>query len=469
MNFDKQLKRQISDSRLLESFFAYSSDTIITVNIEGNILFANRTSYANRHDLKEGENLFDHENDVNSTKLNGFVKEVFDTKKTKTFFFTSEDSDGEEMIYSGAINPILEKNDVIAATIVARDMTTTIQSKRDLESFEKRLKSALKSSKIIVWEWSVSKQKLIVEGEYQNVYEQKLSDYNSLEDFFEKVHSEDIDTLKFFLNNALDRGEAFEMDYRLQIAEDKFKFLHIDVEVFRNKSGRISKLIGTINDLSSQKQSEIDVLNAIVSTQEEERNRLGREIHDNIGQMLTATKLQLNTGIVKMKNGDRTASSKLELAQQILTDTIDQTRSFSHQLSPSYLSRGLSFALQELTRNLSSDEYETLLDIEHFEQHDIPDLVELNLFRIGQEILNNSIKHAKASKIWVSLSLEDGLLSLVIRDNGVGFDPQEDFVGIGLQNIENRVTLIEGDFSLESSSKGTIASVTCTPNLFAQR
>ena len=463
-------EKELVNSNLLESVFANTSDTIITINREGQVLFANRTSYANRHQIKEGAYLFDQESDINAQKINEVVRTVFETKESGQYFINSSDLEDEEMIYAGTVNPVLNDNDeVVAVTIIARDLTETINTKKELENFEKRLRLALSVGQIVVWEWSIKHQTLIIEGEYESIYEKSAQDENSFDDLLYNVSLDDRSALLAELTESIATGEGFEYDYRIQFDDHSTKFLHLNVHVVLNTRGKPIRLIGAIQDLTPQKETEFRILQAIVSTQEEERSRLGKEMHDNIGQLLTATKLNLNTGIVKLKKQDDTALQKFELAQTILATAMEETRNFSHQLAAVYLLKGLHFALDELVKNMSGDDFEMEIDTRAIQGIDLPDMVTLNMYRIAQELLNNAIKHASAQHIKISLDYKQGEITLEVADDGVGIDLEKGVEGIGLMNVQNRVDSLKGKMEIQQvSGGGTKVSVSCFTDLYTK-
>jgi len=199
-------------------------------------------------------------------------------------------------------------------------------------------------------------------------------------------------------------------------------------------------------------------LNALLDGQEIERNRISREIHDGIGQYLLAMKLRLQN--VFLNNA---ATENLSEAEKILAKTLDETKRISNNLLPlELIEMGLLPSLTKLIK-----EFEASSGIQtDFVHYQVPEKLgqktKTYIYRIIQEALSNIIKHAKASEVNIQILCSDQKLTLLIQDNGKGFDnnAQEEYKGNGLNNIKNRVSILSGTFTIESVVKeGTILNI----------
>lgn len=202
----------------------------------------------------------------------------------------------------------------------------------------------------------------------------------------------------------------------------------------------------------------------LVAGQEEERKRLSRELHDGLGQMLTAIKLQVEGLEVRMANGVQ-IEPNLQPLKNLITQTIQEARSISNNLMPSALSDfGLMSALRVLAEQhnrlapgmvtLEADRRLLNPATERLAQP-----VEITLYRVTQEALTNAIRHGKATHIGIHLFEKDQYLHLSITDNGAGFKTQrlsKEPHGQGVHNMNERVKLVNGTFKLTSvPGKGT--------------
>lgn len=199
-----------------------------------------------------------------------------------------------------------------------------------------------------------------------------------------------------------------------------------------------------------------ELLDASFQVQERERERIGRDIHDDIGPTLSTVKYALA--------GFRNVQGPAEVEHQInqLTDQlsgiIQQVRIVSRDLTPSSLQKfGLLIATEELLdRMTSSGVLQTELHC-HGTEQELPERTELALFRIVQELCNNVIRHAEATKLQVVFDFGQKQLDLKVSDNGIGMDMDPDHLGIGMKNIEARASLIDAEWKWETKKgEGTI-------------
>jgi signal transduction histidine kinase len=190
----------------------------------------------------------------------------------------------------------------------------------------------------------------------------------------------------------------------------------------------------------------------VVSAQEEERQRLSRELHDEAGQVLTALKIDL--ALIRDDLPARMGSLRSRMGEAVeLTDmTMERLRTLARDLRPPALdTAGLNLTLEGLCREFAQRAYLTI-EFEAEELPPLPDLANICLYRFLQEALTNVAKHAQATQVWVKLSASASTISLAVRDNGQGFDLQRSPQpkGIGLMGLRERLELLSGRLELES-------------------
>jgi len=188
----------------------------------------------------------------------------------------------------------------------------------------------------------------------------------------------------------------------------------------------------------------------MIDGQEKERQRLSRELHDSLGQMLIALKLKYQSACEDDSNPE---------LLNLIDKTIEETRRMSGNLKPAELDEfGLKSAMQMLCQvqaELTGIEIELQVDIL---PEQIGDKAKVYLYRILQEGLNNVHKHAEAQHVNVLLKSRKAAVFMGISDDGRGFNPENDEVvnGFGISNMEDRVSLMSGRFSIQSApGKGT--------------
>jgi signal transduction histidine kinase len=199
-----------------------------------------------------------------------------------------------------------------------------------------------------------------------------------------------------------------------------------------------------------EKEYQRMLLETALNSEEAERRRIAQDLHDDIGTMLSLTKLSLNQHRKNSNQQTKDADPALQKVQSLLEDTIVQVRRITRDLVATTLEHfGLVAAIEEFMNRLENTE--TLMLQFQCESDFIPrqpKKVELALYRIMQELVNNAIKHSRCDHISVCLDVKKGMLQLRVIDNGLGFDAPQTKTslqgGLGLRNIESRLSVING-------------------------
>ena len=196
-----------------------------------------------------------------------------------------------------------------------------------------------------------------------------------------------------------------------------------------------------------------EVLQATILTQEKERNRIAQDLHDEISSKLIAVSLNLNL----LESAKTLAESKQEIIKNIIKinlNTIESSRKIAHDLLPPVLEKfGLQAAIEELVLDYNNSKsviisYQNKIDFKNTNSE-----LALQIFRIIQELINNSIKHGKATQINITFSyLTKSNFQCNYLDNGLGFDvsEKESKKGLGMRNIESRIDFLKGEYRLSS-------------------
>lgn len=202
-----------------------------------------------------------------------------------------------------------------------------------------------------------------------------------------------------------------------------------------------------------RKKNEAELLKATLTTQENERERIGANLHDDIGPLLSSFKMYFKNEL-RHKTGDE--KEEVEAMLIALDDNIEQVRDFSRDLVPSVLHQfGLKSALEELKRRFEkNDDISISLTIPEPIHLQIEEL--LSIYRIIQESINNAIRHGSASFIEIKMYTVHSDYEITITDNGSGFNITDQPKGLGLRNIEARCKSMGAELDIKSSKgKGT--------------
>ncbi|RNC88398.1 MAG: sensor histidine kinase [Winogradskyella sp.] len=193
------------------------------------------------------------------------------------------------------------------------------------------------------------------------------------------------------------------------------------------------------------------ILQTSISIQETERKRIAQDLHDAISSKLNIISLSTNV-LLSDKETNQKQRATLNQILDITSTTLDSSRKIAHDLLPPILDKfGLKAALEELFEEFSRN---TDLIIAHeLEELKLTRTSELHVFRIFQELINNSIRHGKASELNIKSENNSGEFKIIYEDNGKGFNVNlvKEKPGIGLQNIKSRVKILNGELIIEST------------------
>lgn len=210
-----------------------------------------------------------------------------------------------------------------------------------------------------------------------------------------------------------------------------------------------------------ERERESQHLRSMIMGEEQERTRIARELHDGLGTLLATVKLHFNAvqnDLPKVKE-----SKIFEKADELLDDACSEVRKISYNMMPGVLNEyGLEYAVQDLCDSMAQAENLEVDFIPHGLEQGLDSPIEIATYRILQELLKNVWKHAQASEVIVQLTAEDEHLNLIVEDNGVGFDVAKTLKkpGIGLESIQSRVMLLQGNLQIESSpGAGTTVTI----------
>jgi signal transduction histidine kinase len=220
----------------------------------------------------------------------------------------------------------------------------------------------------------------------------------------------------------------------------------------------------------SLKRAEIDrlrtekrVLNAVINTEENERRRFAKDLHDGLGPLLSTVKMSLSS--LGSRINDPSDKSILNNTNHLVNEAISTIKDISNNLSPHVLSNfGLTSAIGAFTTKINQTKTIEIEFKSNMENIRLENDKEVVIYRAVCELINNAMQHSGASRIEIELNKHEKFVTLQFYDNGRGFDTstlsKEDTKGMGLSNIETRVKTVEGVFILESTpGRGTSALI----------
>lgn len=347
--------------------------------------------------------------------------------------------------------------------LLSKAVQYSIERKRTQEKLRKSnelYEFVNKATLDTIWEWDFINNKGSWGDGFVTTFgytkDQLTFDRSWIETF---IHPEDMKAIqKSFADHINDGSTNSNVEFRFRCAGGSYKEVHCRTYILYDAARKPKRMIGSLSDITERKKLEKQlaeqqlnqqkiITETTILAQEKERNELGRELHDNINQILATVKMYL--GMVR--DGRNVQEDLLGKSYEYVEEAMAEIRTLSHSLvTPSLGDIGLKEALESLAENAN------LAEGLHLEVN-VDGLIaadknkELMLYRIAQEQLNNIIKYAKAGKAMIELHKEKDNLVMSVSDNGVGFDTSQKSKGIGLQNIRSRVEFYAGKMSIISA------------------
>jgi len=259
---------------------------------------------------------------------------------------------------------------------------------------------------------------------------------------------------------VLQEGRALQVEEQINLADGVHTYLSVKFPIY-DEQGEPEGLCGISTDITELKkaQEQLRLLSgSIMASQEKERTAIARELHDELGQILTAMRMDAVWLSERLKGSDPPAVARVQALCGLIDKTIDEVRGLAIRLRPGMLDDfGLIDALDWFCKDFAKRTGITC-KFKAAEPVVVDNLVATAAYRIAQEALTNVARHSFATRVQVSLGVKNGSFSLTVRDNGRGFQPQQldDSLCLGLAGMRERAALVGGQLELTSKpDKGT--------------
>jgi signal transduction histidine kinase len=201
------------------------------------------------------------------------------------------------------------------------------------------------------------------------------------------------------------------------------------------------------------RKNEVESINALLQGKNSERRRISEELHDRLGGILFTAKIYHNASLKRIQEAKEAEEEGFGKLKGLLDDAVKEVRRISHDLYAGSLANfGYTVAMHQLIAAIEEANpiRIALKAPEEIDQQD--EEVQYELHALTQELLSNTLKHAKATQVEITVEVGSDLI-FRYRDNGVGFDTSKEYAGIGLKNIESRVAKLKGKLQVESGEK----------------
>ncbi len=343
---------------------------------------------------------------------------------------------------------------------IAVDMTDRKQTEDALHDRERALIEAQRLAGVGGWQWEPRTDTVVWSKElYHLMGIDPTLPAPSYKEHAQLFAADSWERLQSSVQGALQTGTSYELDLEVARPESIVRWEIARGEPMRDKSGQIIGLRGTVQDITQRKHAEETLLGMsrkLIEAHEQERTRIGRELHDDIVQQLVMLAVQLDGVRRDIPDSVSELSRVIVDLRDQTADIMEDVQSLSHELHSSKLEYlGIVEAMKNFCREFGEHQR---VEID-FQSHDMPAALptelSLSLFRVLQEALRNATKHSGVKRFEVRLWGSAEEIQLTISDHGVGFDPEAAMksTGLGLTSMQERLRLVGGEISINSQPK----------------
>lgn len=315
-----------------------------------------------------------------------------------------------------------------------------------------------------LWEWNLQEKEIFwIDGGHKRTFGYQVENALIPQSFWEQcIHPDDIERVLKGLNRVIKQrtSSLWKEEYRFKAADGNYLFISDRGHIIYDEKGKACRMIGATQDITEkivlQKKLALErltrqreITDAVLTAQENERTLIGTELNENLNQLLVAVKL--NIQMAKKDSGKRDIC--LKNSTEYLDHVIDEMkRIYKTLVLPDILVTGLFDNIKNLVHDLNKTHHLkfNFLTRGIDEEEDLDKNIQLDIFRIVQEQLNNIIKHANATRATIKLNRLADNVVLSISDNGNGCDTKTEKNGVGLINITSRTELYGGTVNIAS-------------------
>lgn len=263
------------------------------------------------------------------------------------------------------------------------------------------------------------------------------------------------------LSKSFGRDESFHIEIPLKQRNGKQIIADVTSTKLFDYKKNTSNIVSIVRDVTDKKKQNERLLQSVIQGEDNERRRLAKDLHDGLGQLLTAAKLNFSSTENQIKDLDVNSIQQFETGLSFLDDAIEESRNISQNLIPQSLEDfGLLSSMESLFKRMKKTSSVDINFYHKINEEKLSSQVQLHLYRITQESIHNVIRHSRATQVTIQMIMHEHDLIYTIEDNGQGFNPEKNGSdGIGLESIKNRILSMAGFIEINSSI-GKGASIT---------
>ena len=457
-------ERQLAESKLQEYEKAVegADEMIIVLDRDYRYLIANRT-YLTRWKLRRDQVIGHYfyevvKGEIFEAVVKKKLDECFRGKVVRYELKYAYPEVGERDLLLSYF-PIKGTRGVDRAVCIVQDITDRKRAEKALYASEERLRLSHQAARMGTFEVNLDTGLNTWTPELEALYGLSPGGFpKTREAFFALVHPEDREEVSELFAAAMKSREAARGEWRIVWPDGSIHWIAGRWQVFMNQRGEPSRILGVNSDITERKNVEealMQMHRRLLATQEEERARIGRELHDDINQRLAMLTMEVDKLQLHFPRSAAERTRCLAELRERLIDISTEVQSVSHQLHPPQLEYlGIAGAMKSFCREFGARQ---MLEID-FKGEDIgqpvPQEISLCLFRVLQEAVHNAARHSRVRHLEVALSGTARELRLTVSDRGTGFNVEAALKkgGLGLISMQERVRLIGGSISIQTQA-----------------
>jgi PAS domain S-box-containing protein len=463
VSLEKQLHSEVMERDVLfRAFLDMTPNLAWLVDEDTNLQLASSSFYeyfALTPKAAVGKNIFELIPSAVGDSLYKYHIKVLETGKSIDTLVKVKWSDGSQFIFHVNIFPI---NGVPGRKMLgghAVNLADKYAVEKKLREANERLLLLTRAASNAIWEWDMQTGHIFRNETLMEMIGFQQEDTRGLSWWLRRIHPDDRNRVTDKIKEATDRGQqSWEDEYRFKCFDGTYKHIQ-DRGFVVYENGLPVKMIGSLQDITELKQLENqltqeklqrqkEISETVIRVQEKERTRLGHELHDNVNQILSTTKM-----FVEMLKPSSAEEIKIrDKSVEYLLTAIEEIRKLSKELViPHLKDKGLVESIYNLVDDIQLSG-KLKINFVHDQENDLLSPgKKVTIFRMVQEQLKNILNYSKADQVDISLTCKDDSVHLVIRDNGIGFDPRRTHRGIGLSNIHDRAMFYNGFVAIHSA------------------
>ncbi len=447
---------------LFHSFLEKTPALAWVLDEKARLLFASRSFYdyfGLKPELSVNRHIVDLVPATVSEALYSKHMQVLDTGRSIDVTEKVKWADGTNFVFQIHLFPIAGANNRILVGGQAVNLADKYAAEKKLREANERLLLLTRATNDAIWEWDMQTGQIFRNEALMNMIGFHADDSKGLTWWLRRIHPEDRNRVTDKIKDTTDKGQqSWEDEYRFRCSDGEYKNI-TDRGFVVYENGLPVKMIGSLQDVTEirkledqlvqeklQRQKEIS--ETVIRAQEKERTRIGHELHDNVNQILSTTRMFVDM----LKPASEEEQKIKEKSIEYLITAIEEIRKLSRELVvPQFREKGLIDSIYSMAEDIQMSSSLRIRFVHDNDANLLSPGKKITIFRIVQEQLKNILKYSQATQVDIVLQCRNENLQLIIKDDGVGFDPKQSHRGIGLSNIHDRTAYYNGSVDIQSA------------------